>query len=64
MGFKEKNVGSQDLLILQQIFFLLWDRIVLEARALRFYGIFETDKYKDIFLQKLIYLSRNEIEYS
>ena len=58
LGFKEKNVGSQDLLILQQIFFLLWDRIVLEARALTFYGIFETDKYKDILLQKLMHFSR------
>lgn len=36
LGFKEKNVGSQDLLILQQILVLLWEEIVLEARALRY----------------------------
>ena len=36
LGFKEKNVGSQDLLILQQILVLLWKEIVLEARALRY----------------------------
>ena len=36
LGFKEKNVGSQDLLILQQILVLLWEENVLEARALRY----------------------------
>ena len=35
-GLKRKNVGSQDLLILQQILVLLWEENVLEARALRY----------------------------
>ena len=57
LGFKEKNVVSQDLLILQQIFLLLWDKIVLEAKALKFYGIFEIEYYRNIS-------RKNEIEYS
>ena len=35
-GLKRKNVGSQDLLILQQILVLLWEENVLEARALTY----------------------------